>query len=213
MIARACPVLVVAALAAAVASTHASASPSDVANPFVAPRTQNYVVHFVPLDDRARQLLQRVVPVAQRWTKYRAEITDVPRPRADWVNTKRRQVNARAVMTDLLARFQKAHGTSAAFIVPVTSGSLYDPNFPLDFVFGLRGPASGNQAIAMIGTAQMRGFHPERESERLMKMTLRYMGEIICRLPRNSNPKSVLFAPIVSDRDLDAMVARLPRRC
>jgi hypothetical protein len=210
---RASCILTVAALAVTVTSAPASASSNDVANPFAATRTQKYVIHFVPLDDRARRLLRRVVPVAQKWTRRPAEITDVPTPRVGWTNTRRHQLNARAVMTDLLARFQKARGARAAFIVPVSSGSLYDPDTPLDFVFGLRGPANRQQAVAMIGTAPMRGIHAEREPERLMKMTLRYMGDVLCRLPRNSNPKSVLYQPISSDRDLDAMVARLPRRC
>jgi hypothetical protein len=207
------PILGAIVLAAVVTATSASASPRDATNPFAASTTKKYVVHFVPLDARARDLLRRVAPVAQSWTRYPVEITDIPRPGAGWTNAQRRQVNARAVMNDLLARFQRARGTSLAFIVPVTSGSLYDPDLALNFVFGLRGPANGRQAAAMIGTAQMRVFHPEREQARLTKMTLRYMGEVLCKLPRNGNPTSVLYQPIVSNEDLDAMVARLPRRC
>jgi hypothetical protein len=84
-------------------------------------------------------------------------------------------------------------------------------------VFGARGlvPAAvnGKQAMAIVATAQMRVYHPEREKARLTKMMLRYIGEVICRLPRNSNPKSVMYTPLLSDAELDRMVATLPSRC
>ena len=64
-----------------------------------------------------------------------------------------------------------------------------------------------------IGTAQMRVYYPEREKARLTKMMLRYIGEVACRLPRNSDPKSVLYSPILSDADFDRMRAALPSRC
>ena len=213
MTSMAARLVAVVAFAAAVTATSTSASSSGAANPFTAPRTERYVVHFVPLDTRAGQLLRQVVPVARKWTHYPVEVTAVPSPGKGWTNTKRRQMNARAVVTDLLARFRRARGNTTAFIVPVTTASLYDPGTRLTFVFGLRAPVNGYQAAAIIGTAPMRASHPERETARLTKMTLRYLGEVVCRLPRNLNPKSVLFAGLASNGNLDAMVARLPRRC
>jgi hypothetical protein len=121
-------------------------------------------------------------------------------------------------MADLLARLRRVQGDRLAFLVPVTSYSMYDPEFPAyAFVFGARGlvpPAvNGKQAMAIVATAQMRVYHPEREKARLTKMMLRYIGEVICRLPRNSNPKSVMYTPLLSDAELDRMVATLPSRC
>jgi hypothetical protein len=195
-----------------------AASQAEVANPFTTAASRAAVVHFVPLDSRAKLLLTATVPNVKKWLRNPYEITAVPAPGSGWVNQSRRQINGRAAMADLLARFRRVQGDRLAFLVPVTSSSMYDPDFPAyGFVFGTRGmvPAAvnGKQAIASVATAQMRVFHPERERARLTKMMLRYIGEVICRLPRNSNPKSVLYTPLLSDAELDGMVATLPSRC
>ena len=116
------------------------------------------------------------------------------------------------------ARLRRVQGDRLALLLPVTSYSMYDPEFPAyAFVFGARGivPAAvnGKQALAIVATAQMRVYHPEREKARLTKMMLRYVGELICGLPRNSNQKSVMYSPLLSGAELDRMVATLPSRC
>jgi hypothetical protein len=195
-----------------------AALPAEVANPFTTAASRAATIHFVPLDPPAKKLLAATVPNVKRWLHNPYEITAVPAPGAGWVNETRRQVNGRRVMSDLLARFRRVQGDRLAFLVPVTSYSMYDPEFPAyAFVFGSRGlvPAAvnGKQAMAIVATAQMRVYNPEREQARLTKMMLRYIGEVICRLPRNSNPKSVMYTPLLSDAELDRMVATLPSRC
>jgi hypothetical protein len=44
-------------------------------------------------------------------------------------------------------------------------------------------------------------------------MLLRYIGVGACRLPFNDDSTSVMYRTILSDADLDRMVAKLPRRC
>jgi hypothetical protein len=118
-------------------------------------------------------------------------------------------------MSDLLGRWRKAQGSHSGFLMLVTSQSLYEPSVPTyRFVFGSH-PAheSRTQAANIVGTAEMRVFHPEREKKRLLKMMLRYVGVRVCRLSYNHDPKSVMYDSILSDADLDRMVANLPRRC
>jgi hypothetical protein len=205
-------VTVVAAITAFGADA-ASARHADSANPFTTDASHRALIHFVPLDARARGLLRGAVPVVKKWMLLPTEITEVVTSKPNWMNRTRRQMNALVVMNDMLARYRRAQGVRPGLIIPVTSQSLYSPRVPAyRFVFGMN-QVSGQQAAAIIGTAQMRVFHPEREKARLSKMILRYFGEIICGLPRNGNPRSVLYDPLLSDADLDHMVARLPRRC
>jgi hypothetical protein len=192
----------------------AGAASADVENPFSTRAASSAQIHFVPLDPRAKRLLAEVVPSLRRWFHGPYEITAIPVPGASWVNTTRQQLNSRRIMSDLLARFRKAQGDRPAFVIPVTTYSLYDPDFPqYSFVFGDRGLVPQVQAMAIVSSADMRFGHPEREQPRFTKMLLRYIGEILCNLPRNSNHASVLYTPLLSDGDLDRMVATLPSRC
>jgi hypothetical protein len=59
----------------------------------------------------------------------------------------------------------------------------------------------------------MRVFQPQLERSRLTKMMLRYVGQLVCNQPRNSNPRSVLYQTILGTPDLDRMVATLPAVC
>jgi hypothetical protein len=199
----------------ALLSTPAEARTSEVSNPFTTTATRNAVVHFVPLDARARRLLTATVPNVKRYLVVPSQITDIPFSRANWTNEERQQVHTRAVLKDLMARFRRAQGNRPAFLVIVSSGSLYDTQIPqLNFVFGAHaGPAEGKAPpAAAIGTQNMRVVQPEREKARLTKMMLRYIGDA-CGVPRNADPKSVMYSTIVGCEDLDRMTAALPRRC
>jgi hypothetical protein len=205
-------VLVLAAGAATIAGV-AAARHATTPNPFATRASRAAEIHFVPLDQRAAGLLRATVPGVKRWVPHPTEITDVPTAKATWTNSERGQINAAVVLDDVLSRYRRALGAQRGIVMAVSSASLYDPNSPqYRFVFGLRG-RGGTQVAAVVGTAQMRVFHPEREKARLTKMMLRYFGEFLCRLPRNSNPTSVMYSPILSDADLDRMVAKLPKRC
>jgi hypothetical protein len=59
----------------------------------------------------------------------------------------------------------------------------------------------------------MQVYQPEREKLRLTTFVLRYVGEPPCGLPRNSNPGSVMYSPVLSTLDLDRMKPTLPSRC
>jgi hypothetical protein len=212
---RVCALFVLVGTAAAVTGD-ASARHAETTNPFTTRESFASLIHFVPLDERARHLLAETVPVVQRWipSRYPTEITQIPTSKPTWMNEKRGQMNAPVVMSDLLARFRVAQGRADGFLILVTSASMYDPRMPVyRFVFGARPAPEGKPKMNIIATAQMRVFHPEREKARLTKMMLRYVGVRVCRVPHNDNPKSVMYRTILSDGDLDRMVARLPRRC
>jgi hypothetical protein len=201
------------ALVVALLPAAAHARPAEEANPFTTAASKRTDIHFVPLDTRARGLLLATVPAVKRYLAAPSEITAVPTSKASWVNQQRRQLNSVGIITELRTRFVRAQGDRGAFLVLVTSGSLYDPTFlAYRFVFGYH-TVIGRQGIGIIGTTQMRVFHPEREKARLTKMMLRYIGASLCGLPRNNNPKSVMYQLILSDADLDRMVATLPSRC
>jgi hypothetical protein len=190
-------------------------SAGDTPNPFTTAAARTAEIHFIPLDARAQQLLAATVPIVKTWADDRSEITEIPTAGPNWLNRERRQLNGLVIMRDLLARFKRVQGGRQSFLLAVTSGSMYSPETPAyRFVFGLGvSEEQRGQVTKIVATAQMRAFHPEREKERLAKMMLRYIGEVVCRLPRNDNPKSVMSRTIGSDADLDRMVAKLPRRC
>jgi hypothetical protein len=200
------------AVAVAVLPGEASARPAESANPFEkASRVGS--IFFVPLDARAAELLKATTPTVKKWLRPRSQITAVALPKPAWLNKQRNELNANAIADDLLARFVRAQGKRPVFMVAVTTTKpLYDPYVPeFLYVFGFRKGAA-NQWAAVIGTFPMRfgGAPPALEKARLTKMMLRYVGEIVCGLRRNTNPKSVLYSPIAGPADLDRMVASLP---
>ncbi len=204
------------AVAAAFAGT-ASARHAESDNPFKTGTARTAIIHFVPLDGRASRLMASVLPTVKPWltSRHQTEITDVPTPRAAWENTERHQLDAQIVMRDLLGRWRQANGSRTAFVVAVTSDSAYDTRTPTyRFVFGTYSKWDSRTQVAnIVATAQMRVFHPDRQKARMTKMILRYIGVRLCRLRYNNDPRSVLYSQILSDADLDRMVARLPRRC
>lgn len=202
----------VAVIALIGASLAEAASPA-VTNPFTGRSSRAAVVHFVPLDAGAVKMLRASLPALKPWIAAPVEITPIPGARPSWVAADRGQIDGGAVIDDLIARFRQAQGARADLVFAVTTYSVFDVGSPQwAFVFGIRGGA-GSPRGAIIGTAQMRAFHPERERARFVKMALRYLGEIRCGLPRNGDPTSVLYANLLGDADLDRMSARLPRRC
>jgi hypothetical protein len=182
-------------------------------NPFLT-SSHSALVLFVPLDAHARQLLRAVVPVVEGWLPPGTEITVTPSAGSGWVDASRGgERNGGAITTDLLARFRQAQGSRSIFLIAVTSDAVYDPTTPqLNFVFGLL-QWRGSQFSAAVGTRPMRVDAPARERVRLTKMMLRYIGGVVCGLPRNANPHSVLYASLLGTPDLDRMVATLPARC
>jgi hypothetical protein len=207
--------LVTAAACLTASAADASAQPADTPNPFTTSASRTAVIHFVPLDHRARQLLTQAVPVVKRWIspRYTTEITDVPTSKAGWLNPKRDQIKNSVVIDDLLTRFKRARGNQSALLVPVTTRSMYDPKIPqLNFEFGAITGAS-RQAAAIVATGNMRVIHAEREKDRLTKILLRYIGLGVCHFKRSSDPKSVMYSPLISCLQIDRMVAALPRRC
>jgi len=206
-------VLFTAAVVAAVSAGHASARHDATPNPFTTPASRAADIHFVPLDARAARLVRQTLPALKPWLKRSAEVTEIPTPSTSWVNPARRQLNSLVVMRDIMKRFRSAQGRRPAFLVPVTTQSIYIAEKPeWRFVFGAYFGA-GTQVAAIVATAQMRVFHPEREKARMTKMILRDIGFVLCGLPKSNDPKSVLFANIRSDADLDRMVATLPKGC
>jgi hypothetical protein len=215
---RGVALLATAVLLAAVSATSAAARPAEVANPFTTTTSRATEIHFVPLDPHARKLLTATVPTVKKYLRRTTETTAIPSSKRTWIHVERQQADGRAIMRDLLSRFTRAQGNRQSALFLVTGASVYDTLSPqFRFVFGAYGvpgaPPKSRQVVAIIGTAQMRVYHPERERARLTKMILRYVGELICGLPRNNDPKSVMYSSIVSDADLDRMRATLPRRC
>src|SRR5262249_41763997 len=195
---------------ALVLATAAAAKRDGVANPFTTDASRTASIHFVPLDARARSLVESTVPTVKRWlsSRYPTEITEAATPKPNWIIEDRRQLNALVVLSDLHARWVHARGKQASFLILVTSGSMYDPSEPsYQFEFGSRPiREDSHQVMNMIATAQMRRFHPDREKARLTKMILRYVGERACLLAYNDDPASVMNRHILSDADLDRMV-------
>jgi hypothetical protein len=211
-------VLAAAVVLAGVSATSAAARPAEVANPFTTSTSRVTDIHFVPLDPHARQLLTATVPTVKRYLRWPTETTAIPSSKKTWIHVERQQADGRAIMRDLLSRFTRAQGNRQSALILVTGASVYDSMSPqFGFVFGAYGvpgvSPKSKQVVAIVGTGPMRVYHPEREKARLTKMMLRYVGELICGLPRNSNRKSVMYSPIVSDADLDRMRATLPGRC
>jgi hypothetical protein len=186
---------------------------ADSGNPFVG-GSHTAAVYFVPLDAHAGQLLAAAVPVVRKWLPSGIQITAVSSVRSAWANAARGgELDGATVVKGLLTMFRKAQGGRSVLLMTVTSGALYDPDMPSWlFVFGFY-ESLGPQASTVFGTLPMRAPPASRERPRLVKMMLRYIGELVCGLPRNSNPRSVLYQSINGTSDLDRMIATLPSRC
>jgi hypothetical protein len=195
-------------------SSAAASQPSAVANPFLG-ASRSAAVLFVPLDAPARQVLQAVAPRVDPWMPPGRQVTAIATPNLAWNNgTPGGPRNAEAIVNDMYQRFRQAQGGRPIFLMTVTSQAVYLPNKPeWGFVFGAYVRWGRSQISAVYGTRPMRVFQPEREKARLTKMMLRYIGEQVCGLPRNSNPRSVMYDPLLSTDDLDRMTATLPARC
>lgn len=182
-------------------------------NPFVGGPIRS--IYFVPLDTHARALLTELAPRLEKWTPDDRRITVIAANDPKWANAKRGgQLSADKVSFGLLARLKAVHGTRPGFIYAVTSKAIYDPAVPdWRFVFGYVAYKGTNQFAAVYGTLPMRVYQPELEKARLLKMMLRYTGQMWCGLPRNSNPRSVLYQPLLSTADLDRMRPTLPAKC
>jgi hypothetical protein len=206
--------VVIAAALALMAPPASDARVAETANPFTAAASRKASIQFVPLDTRARGLIVAIFPAVQRYLHHPSVITAVPTAKPSWINAQRRQMNSAVVMNDIAARFRRAQGNKIAVLLMVTSQSMYASE-DVSFAFTVWGAALAGieQRRTLTATAQMRVYHPEREKARLTKIILRHIGEILCRLPRNSNPKSVMYTPLLSDADIDRMVAVLPARC
>ena len=204
----------VAQVQAAPAPLLAEAGSAERANPFTTTAARKATILFVPLDERASSLISATIGATARYLHNPHTITYVAASKPAWLNRERGQLDGTAVMDDIGARFKSAQGNRSVLLVMVSSGSMYG-NEQISFAFGLIAgtPAGSRVYRAMIATAQMRFYHPEREKARLTKMMLRYIGQIICGLPRNSDPKSVMYEPLISDTQFDRMVAKLPPRC
>jgi hypothetical protein len=216
--ARRAVVVLAAVVLAAVSATAASARPAEVANPFTTSTSRVTDIHFVPLDPHARRLLTATAPTVKKYLRWSTETTAIPSSKKSWIHVGRQQADGRAIMRDLLSRFTRAQGNRRSVLFLVTGASVYDSLTPqFGFVFGAYGvpgvSPKSRQLVAILGTGPMRVYEPEREKARLTKMMLRYVGELICGLPRNNDPKSVMYSTIMSDADLDRMHATLPRRC
>jgi hypothetical protein len=196
-------------------SSAAASQPSAVANPFLG-ASRSAAVLFVPLDVHARQVLQAVAPRVDPWMPPGRQVTAIATANPVWI-TNGNAVgprNAYAIVTDMYQRFRQAQGGRPIFLMTVTSEAVYSPQHPeWGFAFGYYVYWGRSQVSAVYGTRPMRVFQPEREKARLTKMMLRYIGAQICGLPRNSNPRSVMYEPLLSTEDLDRMTATLPARC
>jgi hypothetical protein len=195
-------------------SSAAVSQPSAAANPFLG-ASRSAAVLFVPLDAHARQVLQAVAPRVDPWMPPGRQVTAIATANPAWKGgTAGGPRNAYAIVTDMYQRFRQAQGGRPIFLMTVTSEAVYSPDRPdWGFVFGYIAWWPGSQYSAVYGTRPMRVVQPEREKARLTKMMLRYIGERVCRLPRNSNPHSVMYDPLLSTDDLDRMTATLPARC
>jgi hypothetical protein len=195
------------------ASRGATDTRSGSGNPF-AGISDTATVYLIPLDAHARTLLAQTSPNLRRWLPPSVQVHVIPASRSSWADKNRNgEWNGLKVAKDLLAAFKAAQGGRQVFLMAVTSQAIFDPATPqFSFVFGLLWWQKP-QFAAVFGTRPMYVFQPERERTRLTKMMLRYIGEVVCNLPRNANPRSVLYQPILGTPDLDRMVATLPASC
>jgi len=194
------------------------AQPSDAAtlnrttaSPF-ATASPSAVVLFVPLDSHANVLLRSTVPTLRQWIPSSQQLAVMPTKRS-WFDHSRGEIDWPRTAHALLAELRRAQGARTILVMAVTSEAIYDPGTPqYAFVFGGYA-AEGRQVAAVFGTRPMRVYQPQLERTRLTKFMLRYVGEIVCGLPRNSNPRSVLYTPVMGTADIDRMRPTLPSRC
>jgi len=128
-----------------------------------------------------------------------AEIAAVPR------DPTRNQLSSEDLIGGVVARYPQAV-LGNLVVIGVLPADMYSRGRPdWRFVFGTWSEAH----LGVISTARMGArlgpFERQIELARLRKMLTRYIGFMYFGLPESTDPKSVLYAPLLSLDDLDTM--------
>ena len=130
-------------------------------------------------------------------------------PQADIsFNQERRQFDADLLVDEASGVFGSKEGATLA----VTRDDLYLSSKPeWRYCFGTHGPKQTAilSSVRMGGRFQEEIFPNAKAKDRFRKMLLRYVLEMTYDLPRNNDPKSLLYNRVLGPRDLDAMEYRV----
>lgn len=114
---------------------------------------------------------------------------------------------AQAASEALIAGMRSRYGgrtPRGSILIGITARDIFSrDDGALRFVFSTYHRDAAMNSFAVLSTARL--AHPERSRSRLRKMATRIIGELRYDLPRNANPSSFLYAPLLSADDIDRM--------
>lgn len=120
----------------------------------------------------------------------------------------RSQDDAEIIIDELSSQFK---GSDQA-VLAVTSKDLYTSAKPeWRYCFGTHGPnhTAVISSVRMGARFQKSLFPTKRAEDRFRKLLLRYVLEMAYEVPRNDDPKSLLYSRVLAPRDLSAMEYRI----
>jgi hypothetical protein len=197
---------------ATVASGHRETNPLHVtkralqeragesADPFVGVIPEDVVL--VPLDREAEEEVLLAAPRVRARLRLGVSTTRSFRIDASALDERRHQLDAFALVKQLAQPFQLHYGLKPSLLVGITSHDTFTPDVPRwRFVFNELSYVR-QQSYAVISTARLSGV---RKNERLLKFLIRDVGLLYYGLPHSGSRSSVLWAPILSRRDVDLL--------
>lgn len=103
-----------------------------------------------------------------------------------------------------LARILEGHCGPGEVLLGLTEYDLFSSDRPnLSFALGGRLAHTG-----VVSVCRMGGADPEETLLRFKKMALRYVGEMVFKLPRSADPASMLYGELQRPSDFDRMELR-----
>lgn len=124
------------------------------------------------------------------------------------------QFNAAALLekaTPTIGRLRQDYGDGIAIVL--TNRDINSPERTTRFVFSFH---DWNQRISTLSSARLtlgiasQKADLETVKDRLLKFSLRIIGEQYFKLPRSTDSNTVMFSPIMSLHDVDRMGTELP---
>jgi predicted Zn-dependent protease len=170
------------------------------------PAVDGSQIYFVPMGDFSPEQLDSMVQFYRQ--RYGLDISVLKTVAID--DSARDPARQQVIAEKLLANLRKVSPNDAkkrkAILIGFTSEDMYPASQNWPFCFGWR---DANTHTAVVSTARLNlrresaPFAADISAARLRKVVTKHIGMLYYGLPRNANPKSVMYQFVVGLDDLD----------
>ncbi len=170
------------------------------------PQPRGGRVYFLPVGK-----LQRVSPdhLSRHFgQKFGFQVTLLPEltPAPEAFNAKRNQFSSEKLIEQINRAHPEIVKDQTSVLIAFTDADIYIEKMAWKFSYAYRDGLSGIVSSAWMDPPTYGDpANPELCRVRFRKMVTKYIGILYYRLPQSRDPRSVLFARILGETDLDAM--------